>query len=506
MHTLLVIDDDPDVLAALRRSFRKNYEVLMAESGDVGISILKERTVDLIICDQRMPGTSGAQLLQTALQLQPDAVRILLTGYSDIESLVTCVNDAHIYRYVAKPWDPQELDAVVVRALEAYDLKRQLDEARLVNARLYQSLERKVADRTQKLADTLNFNQKVIGNSPLGIMAYRGDGQCILANPAACTIFGAQRKELLRENFRDLPSWNACGATALAEQALLSSSILHLQSPTTTRQDKLIWLQWIFGNFVSRGEPHLLVMLIDITESKQAEQEIILSKQAEAGLRSLADSLETCREEERIRIAREIHDDLGSTLTVLKMEVSWLDKQLPAGLPGCRNKTEEMGRHIDEAIKSLRRIINDLRPSVLDHLGLLAVMDWQMQEFQQQTGIHCIWMLPDEDIDLGEKKNTAVFRILQAALANINLHARASEVSLEIVMDAENLIMKITDNGCGMTPDQMNKLERYGIKGMIERARHFGGDLAIVSKPGEGAGLVLQMPLTTSFETGDRYD
>ncbi|WNV04822.1 response regulator [Candidatus Methylospira mobilis] len=129
MHTLLIVDDDPDVLAALRRAFRKGYNVVTADNGSAAISILNEQTVHLIICDQRMPGVTGEQVLEHALFKQPDAVRILLTGYSDMESLVACVNEAHIYKYVAKPWDPQELSFTVARALDAYDLKRRLDEA-----------------------------------------------------------------------------------------------------------------------------------------------------------------------------------------------------------------------------------------------------------------------------------------------------------------------------------------------------------------------------------------
>jgi putative two-component system response regulator len=138
MHTILIIDDDPDVLATLRRAFRKGYNVLTADNGDAGISILNEQTVDLIICDQRMPGVTGDQVLQHALRVQPEAVRILLTGYSDMESLVSCVNEAHIYKYVAKPWDPQELSFTVVRALEAYDLKRRLDEAQCLLESAYE--------------------------------------------------------------------------------------------------------------------------------------------------------------------------------------------------------------------------------------------------------------------------------------------------------------------------------------------------------------------------------
>lgn len=130
MHTLLLVDDDPDVLATLTRSFRKGYKTLSANGGEEGIAFLNVHPVDLIICDQRMPNISGDQVLRHALQIQPDAIRILLTGYADVESLLTCVNDAHIYKYVTKPWDPAELNLTVVRALESLVLKRDLDTAR----------------------------------------------------------------------------------------------------------------------------------------------------------------------------------------------------------------------------------------------------------------------------------------------------------------------------------------------------------------------------------------
>lgn len=129
MHTLLLIDDDPDVLATLRRTFRKGYKALTANNGEEAIAVLDTESVDLIICDQRMPGITGDQVLQHALSKQPQAIRILLTGYADIEALMTCVNEAHIYKYVTKPWEPNDLNLTVTRALESYDLKRKLDEA-----------------------------------------------------------------------------------------------------------------------------------------------------------------------------------------------------------------------------------------------------------------------------------------------------------------------------------------------------------------------------------------
>ncbi len=132
MHTLLVVDDDPDVLATLVRSFRKGYKTLSASGGEAALEILNSQSVDLIICDQRMPNVGGVEVLTHALQFQPDAIRILLTGYTDVESLLACVNDAHIYKYITKPWIPDDLNFTVVRALESLDLQRQLDVARLL--------------------------------------------------------------------------------------------------------------------------------------------------------------------------------------------------------------------------------------------------------------------------------------------------------------------------------------------------------------------------------------
>ncbi len=131
MHTLLLVDDDDDVLATLTRSFRKGYKTLSASGGQAAIDILNSQTVDLIICDQRMPNVGGVEVLMHALTVQPQAIRILLTGYTDVDSLLSCVNDAHIYKYVTKPWMPDDLNFTVIRALESLDLQRQLDEARI---------------------------------------------------------------------------------------------------------------------------------------------------------------------------------------------------------------------------------------------------------------------------------------------------------------------------------------------------------------------------------------
>ncbi len=129
MFTLLLVDDDPDVLATLRRTFRREYKTLTATGGAEAIEIIDKHSVNMIICDQRMPDISGDDVLQHALAQQPEAIRILLTGYADMESLIKCVNQAQIYKYISKPWDPENLKLTVQRALESQALKQQLDKA-----------------------------------------------------------------------------------------------------------------------------------------------------------------------------------------------------------------------------------------------------------------------------------------------------------------------------------------------------------------------------------------
>ncbi len=230
-------------------------------------------------------------------------------------------------------------------------------------------------------------------------------------------------------------------------------------------------------------------------------------KKAEVALRDLSGHMETIREDERTRIAREIHDELGSLLTALKIDLSWLNKQLPTDLSLCHEKIAVMNRHLDDGISSVRKIIADLRPSILDHIGLLAAIDWKLDEFRQQNGIPCVLTMPEHNIVMDEGRDIAVFRIMQEALTNIALHSKATYITIDVEIDANSLMMKITDNGSGMTKTQMHKTGKYGILGMHERARHFGGEVTIASNPGEGTTLVLTMnlksPLNPPLSNGE---
>ncbi len=235
------------------------------------------------------------------------------------------------------------------------------------------------------------------------------------------------------------------------------------------------------------------VIVTDITERKQNERALI---ESEDKYRKLSNHLECVREEERTRIALEIHDELGSILTALKMDLSWLYQKLPNHLYHYLKKIKGMIEYVDKAVSSTRDIITELRPSILDHLGLFAAIEWQVEKFREQTEIACILKISSDECFLDKKLSTAIFRIVQEALTNITRHANASEVKIDIEMIDSFITIIIIDNGIGMK--NVKKSERYGIQGMYERVRCCSGEITIESEKEKGTMITLRIPHTES--------
>jgi PAS domain S-box-containing protein len=230
----------------------------------------------------------------------------------------------------------------------------------------------------------------------------------------------------------------------------------------------------------------------DITERKRAEKEQISSHEQ---LRALAARLQFVREEERTQIAREIHDELGQELAGLKMDLSWLKKKLPKREKLLVEKTQSMLKFADTTIQSVRKISTKLRPGVLDDLGLLAAIEWQTQDFRDRTGIKCELNSSVEDVELDRDRSTEVFRIFQETLTNVVRHAKATRIIVNVDEDAGNLILRVKDNGRGITESEISNLKSLGLLGMRERALLFGGEVKISGIPGEGTIVTVTIPL-----------
>ncbi len=231
----------------------------------------------------------------------------------------------------------------------------------------------------------------------------------------------------------------------------------------------------------------------DITDRRIIQQrKEVYSRQ----LRSLATRLQHIREEERAMIAREIHDDLGQNLTVLKIRLALFCDRTPE----LKTQFVQVLNLIDQIVDRVQKISAKLRPGMLDELGLIPAIEWQAQDFKQNTGIACDCRLPDEDFSLDNEKATAVFRILQEALTNVARHARASRVSINFYCEDDAVTLEVTDNGIGITPAQIDHFMSLGLLGMKERAMIFGGDLDIRGVPGQGTNLKLIIPLNDKKE------
>ncbi len=244
------------------------------------------------------------------------------------------------------------------------------------------------------------------------------------------------------------------------------------------------------GNLI--GEVHITS---DITERMQAEKELQSSREQ---LRNLTVHLESVREQERTKIAREIHDELAQDLTALKMDLSWLENRLPRDQMQLGVKTRSMGGLIDTIIQTVKRISAELRPGVLDDLGLVAAIEWQAEEFQERTGITCRVTVDPVDLTVEKDRSTAIFRIFQETLTNIARHAGASRITVRIKKKAGTLTLRVTDNGAGITDEQINDSKSFGLIGMRERVHPWGGKVRIKGTPGEGTSVEVEVPVVNN--------
>lgn len=234
-----------------------------------------------------------------------------------------------------------------------------------------------------------------------------------------------------------------------------------------------------------------------IATRRAASDEISQSRER---LRALSVHLQSVREEELARVAREIHDELGQVLTGLKYDVYWIREQLTrareeSATAAVVEKTQSMLKNIDSTILSVRRIMTELRPAVLDDLGLAAAIEWQARDFQERTGIQCNLISNVEELDLDSETLTSVFRIFQESLTNIARHAGASMVSIGLQSDGETLSLEMEDDGRGIKDEEIATKQSFGIMGMRERARLLNGKLDISSARAKGTTVSLQIPL-----------
>ena len=728
-RNILVVDDEEEIKLLLARCFRDRYCVFTARNAQEGLRILGEHSIQVVISDQRMPDMTGTELLKKVWHEYPDAIRILLTGYADIEAVSAAINECNIFRYITKPWVLSELNHIVKMAFEQYDLvvshrtlQRKLEEAnehlesriRERTAELEQKnlqLEIEITERrkagekitsllaereqflthlesivSERTAELESANRQLQNENTERMQVEKAlreseeryrvvvdhtydwgywkdpEGGILYMSPSCERVSGYSREEFIADKYLmneivhpdDRALFEAhqisfshqsrsdigdCEFRIItrngqvrwlhhlcqpvynderlfmgrrisirditdrkhAEEELYSSQTM-LQLVLDTIPQRIFWkdrdsiylgcnkffaadaqiespddiigkndfdLVWKDYAHLYRDDDNavmevdvarfnyeepliradsnsvwirtskvplhdmdgsvigILGAYEDITERKCAEKMLITAhaelekhvkslettsvelrmaleeknheiaerRKAEQELHHLTSLLESIREEERASMAREIHDELGQNLTAMKFELSILRKGLPEDCGSSFERLGEMNALVESTIETVKRISSDLRPRILDDLGLISAIKWQSEEFEKRTGIICSCEFLPEDFIVSGTLSTTVFRICQEALTNIARHSKASKAEIKIRKCKDRLEITICDDGVGISRAANNNPASMGIPGMKERAHLLKGKVTIKGAANKGTTVHVRIPL-----------
>jgi PAS domain S-box-containing protein len=278
------------------------------------------------------------------------------------------------------------------------------------------------------------------------------------------------------------------------ENALSSSSgyDVELRIIRPSGEERSVWVRVKLERGPDGAVLRAVGTLYDTTERKQIEERLERSGRQ---LRNLAVHLQSVREEERTSVAREIHDEMGQSLTALKMDLFRMKKRLPSDDTRLAAQANDMVRSIDTLIEAVQRIMSELHPPVLDDLGLAAAVEWQLEQFHQRTGVRCLCETEVQGAGLSREGNLALFRILQEALTNVARHAKATRVTVRLALDSDWMTLEVHDNGRGISASDIESRHSFGLMGMRERVHVLGGELEIDGADGEGTRVGVRMPL-----------
>lgn len=348
------------------------------------------------------------------------------------------------------------------------------------------------------LKDSEERYKLLFKNNPLPMWVYNTSTLKFLAvNYAAEVKYGYTREEFLSMTIEDIRPYDDVSALKkfLKEYG---NDFNYAGIWRHKKKDGTIINAEIISHSINFGDvPARLILANDVTEKLKAEEELQNSKEQ---LRELAANLQNIREDERTAVAREIHDELGQVLTYLKINLTLLGKSLTSNNQGViyedyQSEIKGMTDIIDKAVKRIRKLITELRPEVLDNLGLIPAFEWLLQEFTEKTGIKCKIEKNIDEVNADKQIEIALFRIFQEALTNIVKHAQPSEVNVNFNRVNSKLILEIADNGTGMDLSKTGDKKTFGLIGMRERAIILGGNFNILSEKGSGTKLTVEIPL-----------
>ncbi len=493
---ILVVEDEGLVALMIKKDLeRLGYDVVnVFASGEEALEGVEAARPDLILMDIKLQGEIDGIVTADLISGKCDVPVIYLTAHSEEETLRRA-KITEPYGYLMKPVNEKELHIALEIALYKHNLDCKL--------RKSEEQYRLLAENMGDVIWIFNIVTGCFTFVSASVQRMRGFTPWQAMHQSMKDTLSTESYEIFLEGLR-------CRLEAFAAGDDYSTRIQTLYLDQVHQNGSLVPTE-VVTTMMLNGEgraTELLGVSRDITERKQIEEELrmareqleqrVLERTSELNrsneqLRNLAAHLQHVREEERAKIAREIHDELGQALTAQKMDLSWLREKYGDNKT-IFDKSGAMMDALDATIRSVKRICTELRPSILDDFGLVEAMQWHAAKFQTRTRIECAVDSVPENLQLDKELSTALFRIFQETLTNVLKHARATKVTARLTKDNDNIILEVIDNGKGLTEEQLSKPQSFGLIGMRERVHPWGGKVEITGYKNKGTKVRVSIP------------
>jgi PAS domain S-box-containing protein len=481
LNVLLIEDSEDDALLLLQRFRAAGYQVCSRRVEDEWSlrEALAARTWDLVLSDHNMPQFSAMAALSILQTLELDLPFIIVSGVIEEDMAVSAMR-AGAHDYLSKG----RLDRLIPA------IEREIREARN-RAERHSALDAVRDSEARFRALAANIPGMVFQ-----LLRHDDGGWRFLFVSEGClALLGFKAGELVAEPRRFL-------GMILPDDMPELERAMHLSARThaTVNWEGRIRLPDEDIKWVNlRSSPRVLAsgvliwegIVSNITQSKLTEREL---RQSRGQLAELSSHLQIAKEEERERIARDIHDELGGLLVALKFEVSLLANKTSASLDAIKGRSASMGKLVDDAIGTVGRIARELRPGILKEFGLAPAVESHAEDFSARTGLKCELRCIDHDIDPDEETAIALFRVFQEALTNVSKHAEACQIEIRLTQEDDDIVLEVSDDGRGLAPEDLNKPKSFGLRGIRERVVHLHGRFEASAREAGGTRLLLRVP------------